>query len=125
MSTHHFQPTLYYRTIGTHEPALQIADGDTVNATTADAIGYDQHGECVAERGNPMTGPFYVEGAEPGDTLAMHIDSITPNREFGGTNYSLAINVVDPDFVRELPRDDELWKGGAAQWRIDHAAGTV
>src|SRR5688572_6331137 len=78
MTTHHFQPTRYYRTIGTHEPALHIADGDTVITTTIDAFGYDQHGESVAERGNPMTGPFYVEGAEPDDTLAMHIDSITP-----------------------------------------------
>src|SRR5437868_1719669 len=25
---------------------------------------------------NPQTGPFYVEGAEPGDTLDVHIDNI-------------------------------------------------
>jgi amidase len=32
---------------------------------------------------NPQTGPFYVEGAEPGDTLVVHIDSIDLNRDFG------------------------------------------
>jgi acetamidase/formamidase len=32
---------------------------------------------------NPQTGPFYVEGAEPGDTLVVHIDSIELNRDWG------------------------------------------
>lgn len=32
---------------------------------------------------NPQTGPFYVEGAEPGDTLAIHIVDLTPARSFG------------------------------------------
>jgi amidase len=31
---------------------------------------------------NPQTGPIYVEGAEPGDTLAVHIISIEPTRDF-------------------------------------------
>src|SRR4028118_395715 len=29
---------------------------------------------------NPVTGPFHVEGAEPGDTLAVHFVSIEPAR---------------------------------------------
>lgn len=32
---------------------------------------------------NPQTGPFYVEGAEPGDTLAIHIVDLSPARSFG------------------------------------------
>src|SRR6266568_2663001 len=31
---------------------------------------------------NPQTGPIYVEGANPGDTLAVHIEEITPTRDF-------------------------------------------
>ncbi|TMD97993.1 MAG: acetamidase [Chloroflexi bacterium] len=31
---------------------------------------------------NPQTGPIYVEGAEPGDTLAVHIEDITATRDF-------------------------------------------
>src|ERR671919_378447 len=31
---------------------------------------------------NPQTGPIYVEGAEPGDTLVVRIESIEPTREF-------------------------------------------
>lgn len=30
---------------------------------------------------NPQTGPFFVDGAEPGDTLAIHFISITPSRD--------------------------------------------
>ena len=32
---------------------------------------------------NPQTGPFYVEGAEPGDTLAIHLHKLSPAREYG------------------------------------------
>src|SRR6476620_12146445 len=32
---------------------------------------------------NPVTGPFHVEGAEPGDTLAVHFVSIEPRFAWG------------------------------------------
>ncbi len=32
---------------------------------------------------NPQTGPFYVDGAEPGDTLAVRIEKLEPAREYG------------------------------------------
>jgi acetamidase/formamidase len=34
---------------------------------------------------NPQTGPFYVEGAEPGDTLALHFVSLSPARDYGAS----------------------------------------
>lgn len=34
---------------------------------------------------NPQTGPFYVEGAEPGDTLALHFADLTPARGYGAS----------------------------------------
>ena len=34
---------------------------------------------------NPQTGPFYIEGAEPGDTLAVHFISIEPARDWGAS----------------------------------------
>jgi acetamidase/formamidase len=34
---------------------------------------------------NPQTGPFYVEGAEPGDTLAIHFVSIEPSRDWAAS----------------------------------------
>src|SRR5688572_33023547 len=78
MALHHFQPTHYHRTLGPHEPVLRIASGDTVITTTVDAGGGDAAGERVTPGGNPQTGPFFVEGAEPGDTLAVRFDRLWP-----------------------------------------------
>ena len=43
---------------------------------------------CDPRMLNPQTGPFYVEGAEPGDTLAVHFVSITPR---GGQGVSSTV----------------------------------
>jgi amidase len=110
---HHFQPTHYHNTLGPHEPVLRIADGDTVVTTTIDAHGVDQYGNQVGRRPNPLTGPFYVEGAEPGDTLAVHFDRLLPNRDTGFTYTPVAPNVVEPGFVRQMPERRRLL------WRID------
>ena len=104
MALHHHIPDHYHNTLGSHEPVLRIAAGDTVVTTTADAWGFDAHRDLVAARSNPQTGPFYVEGAEPGDTLVLHLDRLAPNRSYGFTSAQVAPNVVDPGYVLELPR---------------------
>ncbi|MCS7061073.1 MAG: acetamidase/formamidase family protein [Anaerolineae bacterium] len=117
MTVHYFKPTLYHTTLGAHEPVLRITDGDSVVTTTLDAGGCDERGEQVGPRPNPQTGPFYVEGAEPGDTLAITFDHLWPNRDYGYTSTVIATNVVDPDFARELPPRER------AEWSIDRARG--
>ena len=119
MATHRFQPMTYYNTIGSHEPALRVADGDTVITTTADAGGWGEHGERVARGGNPQSGPFFVEGAEPGDTLVVEIVRLTPNRDTGFTATVVSANVVDPHHARDLPPQ------ALAVWRIDRENRTV
>jgi amidase len=119
MATHHFQPTRYYTAIGSHEPVLRIADGDTVVTTTVDAMGQDASNAKVTPAGNPQSGPFYVGGAEPGDTLVVQLDRIAPNRVIGYSSTVVASNVVDPSYVRELP-EREL-----AEWHVDNDLGTA
>ena len=116
---HEFTPTHYYRTLGPHEPVLRVASGDSIATTTVDARGYDHEREQVTPRGNPQTGPFFVEGAEPGDTLILKLDKIEPNREHGWCATAVAENVVDPEYVRELPTRD------LAAWRVDRTARTA
>ena len=116
---HQFQPTNYHISLGPHEPALRVSDGDTISTTTVDARGTDHQREQVAPYGNPQTGPFYVEGAEPGDTLVVHFDKIMPNRRYGFCGSSVAPNIVDPTYVRELPQAE------LAEWDIDVEAGTA
>lgn len=113
MAIHHFQPTHYHTAIGSHPPVLQIGDGDTVLTTTVDAMGNDSRDMRVTPAGNPQTGPFYVEGAEPDDTLVVHLDRITPNRTIGYSSSVVAPNVVDPSFVRELPERE------MAEWHVN------
>jgi amidase len=119
MAIHHFQPTHYHTAIGPFEPVLRIGDGDTVVTTTVDAFGKDASDTLVTPRGNPQTGPFYVEGAEPGDTLLVQLEQIAPNRAIGYSGSVVAPNVVEPSYVRELP-EREL-----AEWRIDNECGTA
>ena|SRR5712692_6914016 len=120
LAIHRFDPTVYYTSLGTYAPVLHVADGDTIQTTTVDARGQDSQNRRATEPGNPQTGPFYVEGAEPGDTLAVHFDSLRPNRRRGWTAAALAPNVVDPEYVPTLPAER-----GLAEWDVDVAAGTA
>lgn len=96
-----------------------VEDGDTVVTTTLDAWGIDSAGAPRASRPNPMTGPFFIKGAAPGDTLSVRIDRMTPNRATGWTFSPVAPNVVDPAFAAALPKRQK------SEWLIDAAAGTV
>ncbi len=124
MTLHTFTPVRYFNVMATVAPVLTLAPGDSVVTTTVDAHGIDAARVQVTPPGNPMTGPFFVEGAEPGDTLVVHLEAITPNRTYGWSGTMLAPNVVDPGFVAELP-----WppKGTRryGEWQVDGAANTA
>lgn len=117
---HTLEPTGYHNTLGPHEPALRVADGDTVVTTTVDARGHDAAGNQVTGGSNPQTGPIYIEGAAPGDTLEVRFDRIYPNRDHGWTRTVVAPNVLDPYYVREMPPEGDL-----VQWQIDREKGTT
>jgi len=119
MAVHRFEPKVYHTAIGPHEPVLSIASGDAVITSTVDAHGVDAAGDRVAERGNPQTGPFFIEGAEPGDMLSVHFDRLRPNRRAGWSHTVIAPNVLDPERVRDAPESQY------ARWEIDADAGTV
>jgi amidase len=118
---HEFEPTHFHVTIGSHEPVLRVRSGDVIRTWTVDSGGYDRHGEDLTEGGNPQTGPFYLEGAEPGDTLRVRFDSIRPNRARGVSGALVAAHTIDPHFVPELKSEhgDEDW------WLLDLERGTA
>lgn len=120
MAVHRFHPDHYHITLGTHAPVLTVASGDTVETSTVDARGYDQTGAQVTERGNPMTGPFAVAEAEPGDVLAVRFDRLWPNRSRGWTRTRIAPHVLDPGCVADVDTAAEL-----AEWHVDLEGGTV
>jgi amidase len=68
-------------------PVQRVHAGDIIDTTTVDADGKALEAAGLKVIGpNPLTGPFYVEGAEPGDTLAVRFLTIEPNAKegFGG-----------------------------------------
>jgi amidase len=79
--TYHYTPSRYFTTFsGTNPPALYIHPGDSVVTTTVDAGGQDARGQWATMPGNPQTGPFFVVGAMPGDTLVVHLDRLRLDR---------------------------------------------
>ena len=120
MTVHDFEPTHFHVTIGSHEPVLRVASGDTIRTWCVDATGADSSGAQITDGGNPQTGPFFVEGTKPGDTLAVRFDRIRPNRTRGLSGSLIAPHVVDPEFVRELgARGEPDW------WMLDLERGTA
>jgi len=72
---------------------------------------------------NPQTGPFFVEGAEPGDTLAVHFRSITPREARGvSTTVPLFGSLTATHFTALLhdPLPERTWV-----YELDTAAGVV
>jgi amidase len=58
---------------------LRLYPGDTVRTRTVDND-RDADKPRYGVGGNPSTGPFYVEGALPGDTLVVHLVKVRANK---------------------------------------------
>src|SRR5438309_4058077 len=86
------EPSVFAWTFGGVAPVRTVKPGDVLELWTEDAFGGKVRGpEDVVSRVidfpfvNPQTGPFLVEGAEPGDTLAIHFISIEPSRDWAAS----------------------------------------
>lgn len=118
--THRFIPREYHNTFSSaHPPVLRIKPGDRVVTNTVDAWGFDSEGKKVAQRPNPQTGPFFIEGAERGDVLVVHIEKIETNRTTAWSGSLLAPYAVDPAFLRS----EGLQKPEDKTWTIDKTKG--
>src|ERR687898_2787897 len=81
------------------EPIARVKPGERVTIHTDDAFesritrkeDLPSRALATAKFLNPQTGPIYVEGAEPGDSLAVSIENIEPSRDF-------AVSVLIPYF---------------------------
>jgi len=120
--THRFQPTEFHNTFsGAHKPVLRINPGDHVITSTIDARGVDSAGVQRGQAGNPETGPFFIEGADPGDTLVVHLLRLETNRATGWSASLLAPYTADPGFLRF----EALREPKTATWQIDKQKGVA
>jgi acetamidase/formamidase len=85
-------------TFGGAKPAHRIKPGTRIVTWTEDC--FDGAVKTAADlpskvmppgHDNPQTGPFFVEGAEPGDTLAIHLLKLEPARAY-------AVSAFGPGF---------------------------
>ncbi|MCI2266865.1 acetamidase/formamidase family protein [Sediminivirga luteola] len=98
------------------EPVLRIAPGtgERIGFQTSDAWYAQLHElqalDRVTEQVNPVTGPVYVEGAEPGDTLAVTVHDIVLG-EHGWSVYLPAVGALQrrmggEPMTRRVPLED-------------------
>src|SRR5438309_6039576 len=86
------EPSVFAWTFGGVPPVRTVKPGDVLELWTEDAVGGRSRGpQAVVSKViqfpfvNPQTGPFHVEGAGPGDTLAIHFVSIEPSRDWAAS----------------------------------------
>ena len=122
----------YYGTFSaTHPVLLRIKPGEVVATKTLDCSGYDEHGEARCALGNPLTGPFFVEGAEEGDAVRVHLRKLRLNRNWGSSCYRLGLFAVTPEFIPTMSPNnlypDRVIKGSSdlVRWDIDLAQNKV
>jgi acetamidase/formamidase len=127
-----FTPSVdqYAFTFGGNEPAMRIKPGTALRLWSDDAFGgalravTDLSSERVDLRFvNPQTGPFHVEGAEPGDTLALHLVSLEPARDWGASAtipFFGGMTSTDRTFTLQDALPDATWI-----YHLDSAARTV
>lgn len=121
-ATRTFIPERFYNTFSfAHPPAMRIKPGERIATKTADAAGVDWNGKQVAPGPNPQTGPFFVEGAEPGDMLVVSIEKIELNRTTGYSSSLLAPYAVDPAALSA--RIDR--EARRVNWLLDKSKGTA
>jgi acetamidase/formamidase len=84
-----------------------------------DAGGRDAKGVRRSMGGNPETGPFYVEGAMPGDTLSVKFNRIRLNRDSAGSGNSIVPSALTPGYLKNAKLDDKF----NSEWKLDRESG--
>jgi amidase len=118
--------TVYYTYCYSHPVAARIKPGDSVVTKTRDASNdvFSPSDKTFSAKidfakVNPQTGPFYIEGAEPGDTLSVHLDSIAPNRDWAWGASIPYFGALGPEFKTMMvtpPAPDRLFI-----WHLDRS----
>jgi amidase len=116
-----FTPETFHRQFSpAYKPVLRVSSGDIVHTTTVDGCGTDEKGVTRVLGGNPVTGPFYVETAAPGDTLVVHITRLRLNRDWAISDDGIVGRATDSDLA---VKHKDGWK--SVRWHLDLAKGVA
>ncbi|MEU6461325.1 acetamidase/formamidase family protein [Streptomyces sp. NPDC046976] len=124
------EPDEYAWTFGGAAPVARIAPGTVLDLFTEDCFAGRVRSEkdlvsevCEFPFLNPQTGPFHIEGAEPGDTVAVHFVSIEPARDWAAsTTVPLfgALTSTHATASLQPPLPERVWI-----WELDRARRTA
>ena len=121
-------------TFGGAAAVRRIKPGTALTLWTEDAFGgrittTDDVASTVfdTEDLNPQTGPFWIEGAEPGDTLAVHLVDLTPARSWGASTLipffgGLTSIPVSPTLQDALPERTWIYEYDSATETLGFSA---
>lgn len=112
---------LKYTYAASYPPVAHLKSGNILETNTVDCFGnaIKKPGDTLsmAKGDNPLTGPFYIDGAEPGDTLAVKILDLQVDGDQGvgalapgfgainSTGYTPMINPPIPEKIWFYPID--------------------
>jgi amidase len=106
---------------GVYPPVARLHPGDTLETNTVDGEGKAEEAAGRKSKGpNALTGPFFIEGAEPGDTLSVRFLSVEVdgNQGYGGAGPGFgALNSTTYTPMLGVGIPKKTWK-----YTIDHAA---
>jgi amidase len=111
----------------TAPPVAHVHPGNILDANSLDCFGnaIQKPGDKLSmiKGDNPLTGPFYIDGAEPGDTLVVHILDLQVDGNQGlgalGPGFG-ALNATTYTAMLHPPLPEKIWF-----YPIDHAGNTA
>jgi amidase len=112
---------------GTAPPVARLKSGDVLETNTLDAFGnaIQKPGDqlSLVKGDNPLTGPFFVEGAQPGDTLMVKILDLEVDGNQGIGAFGPGFGALNPTTYTPMlgaPLPEKIWF-----YPIDHATNTA
>lgn len=132
-----FLSSRFHYSFGPHAPTLTVPPGTSLNVTCPDCDNTMSDGSVLSTnqrllddtntiQGNPLAGPIFVEGAKPGDLLAVTIDSVQLDRNSGLTLLAHDHGVVPSELLLSENRGDKKLTTVPRymyHWHIDTTAG--
>jgi amidase len=113
---------------GVAPPVARLRPGNILDANSLDCFGngIQKPGDttAMAKGDNPLTGPFFIDGAEPGDTLVVHILDLQVDGNQGVGAFSPGFGAINSThytpILEKEPLPEKIWF-----YPIDHSDNTA
>lgn len=141
MTSTDFLSSRFHYSFAAHPPTLDVRPGARLRVICPDCDNAMADGTLLTSdqrkldapdtvEGNPLAGPIYVEGAEPGDTLSVRIDAIELDRDSGITLLAPDHGLLKDHHLTPPKYPHDATKPGVIprhmyHWHIDTESGTA